>query len=59
VSFSKLGISTGLRHANPDEIPLLDEEQVFENMASEIETSLSKVSPLSLSSHVHVNKQVY
>lgn len=43
VAFSKLGINTSARHVNADEIPLLDEEQVFENMASEIETLLSKV----------------
>lgn len=43
VAFSKLGINTNARHVNADEIPLLDEEQVFENMASEIETLLSKV----------------
>lgn len=43
VAFSKLGINTSTRHVNADEIPLLDEEQVFENMASEIETLLSKL----------------
>jgi len=56
VSFSKLGISTGLRHVSPDEVPLLDEEQVFENMASEIETLLSKVSLLPLSLRVYVKQ---
>lgn len=43
VAFSKLGVNAGSRHTNADEVPLLDEEHVFENMASEIETSLSKL----------------
>lgn len=50
VAFSKLGINTGARHANPDEVPLLDEEQVFENMATEIEALLTKVNSSSSSS---------
>lgn len=45
VAFSKLGINTGARHVSAEEVPLLDEEQVFENMASELETLLTKVSP--------------
>lgn len=45
VAFSKLGINAGARHGSAEEVPLLDEEQVFENMASEIETLLSKVDP--------------
>lgn len=44
VAFSKLGINAGARHVSPDEVPLLDEEHVFENMASEIEMLLTKVS---------------
>lgn len=56
VAFSKLGINTNARHVNTDEIPLLDEEQVFENMASEIETLLSKVGFFFfLSFHVFLN----
>lgn len=43
VAFSKLGVNAGSRHANADEVPLLDEEHVFENMASEIETLLAKL----------------
>lgn len=55
VAFSKLGINTSTRHVNADEIPLLDEEQVFENMASEIETLLSKVgSYFSFSSFIYL-----
>lgn len=45
VAFSKLGINTGARHVSAEEVPLLDEEQVFENMASELETLLTKVGP--------------
>lgn len=44
VAFSKLGINAGTKHVNADEVPLMDEEHVFENMASEIETLLAKVS---------------
>lgn len=56
VAFSKLGINTSARHVNADEIPLLDEEQVFENMASEIETLLSKVGFFFfLSFHISLN----
>lgn len=43
VAFSKLGVNTGAKLVNSDEVPLLDEEHVFENMASEIETLLAKV----------------
>lgn len=44
VAFSKLGVNTHSKNVTPDEVPLLDEEHVFENMALEIETLLSKVS---------------
>jgi len=57
VAFSKLGINTSARHVNADEIPLLDEEQVFENMASEIETLLSKVGFFFLSLLSRIFKQ--
>lgn len=43
VAFSKLGVNSGSKLVNTDEVPLLDEEHVFENMASEIEALLSKV----------------
>ncbi|KAK2580611.1 hypothetical protein KPH14_007727 [Odynerus spinipes] len=43
VAFSKLGINTNSKNVTPDEVPLLDEEHVFENMALEIETLLSKL----------------
>lgn len=43
VSFSKLGVSKSSSHANSDSVPLLDEEHVFENMASEIDCLLTKV----------------
>lgn len=59
VAFSKLGINTGTRHASTEEVPLLDEEQVFENMASEIETLLAKVDPSSFFSCTYASKQVY
>lgn len=58
VAFSKLGINAGARHVNVDEVPLLDEEHVFENMASEIETLLSKVSSFYSLLHPHLNKQI-
>jgi len=58
VAFSKLGISTGARHTSVEEVPLLDEEQVFENMASEIETLLSKVDPSSFS-RTFASKRMY
>lgn len=43
VAFSKLGVNTRSKNVTPDEVPLLDEEHVFENMALEIETLLSKL----------------
>ncbi|KAF7386243.1 hypothetical protein HZH68_013375 [Vespula germanica] len=43
VAFSKLGVNTHSKNVTPDEVPLLDEEHVFENMALEIETLLSKL----------------
>ncbi|XP_033221747.1 Golgi SNAP receptor complex member 1 isoform X1 [Belonocnema kinseyi] len=43
VAFSKLGVNTATSHASADTVPLLDEEHVFENMASEIETLLAKL----------------
>ncbi|KAF3426568.1 hypothetical protein E2986_07546 [Frieseomelitta varia] len=43
VAFSKLGVNSGSKLVNTDEVPLLDEEHVFENMASEIEALLSKL----------------
>lgn len=43
VSFSKLGVNSGPSHASADTVPLLDEENVFDNMASEIEDLLTKV----------------
>ncbi|XP_076681645.1 golgi SNAP receptor complex member Gos28 isoform X2 [Andrena cerasifolii] len=43
VAFSKLGINSGSKLVNSDEVPLLDEEHVFENMASEIEALLAKL----------------
>ncbi|CAL7938881.1 unnamed protein product [Xylocopa violacea] len=43
VAFSKLGVNTGSKLVNTDEVPLLDEEHVFENMASEIEALLAKL----------------
>ncbi|XP_017891137.1 Golgi SNAP receptor complex member 1 isoform X2 [Ceratina calcarata] len=43
VAFSKLGINSGSKLVNTDEVPLLDEEHVFENMASEIEALLAKL----------------
>lgn len=43
VSFSKLGLNAGSSHSSADEVPLLDEEHVFENMTSEIESLLAKV----------------
>lgn len=44
VAFSKLGVNSGSKLVNSDEVPLLDEEHVFENMATEIEALLTKVS---------------
>ncbi|XP_033329481.1 golgi SNAP receptor complex member Gos28 [Megalopta genalis] len=46
VAFSKLGINGGSKLVNSDEVPLLDEEHVFENMASEIEALLTKLSSI-------------
>lgn len=43
VAFSKLGVNSGSKLVNGDEEPLLDEEHVFDNMASEIEALLAKV----------------
>ncbi|XP_066601066.1 Golgi SNAP receptor complex member 1 [Prorops nasuta] len=43
VAFSKLGVNASSRHVTADEVPLLDEEHVFDNMALEIETLLSKL----------------
>ncbi|XP_017763496.1 PREDICTED: Golgi SNAP receptor complex member 1 isoform X2 [Eufriesea mexicana] len=43
VAFSKLGVNSGSKLVNSDEVPLLDEEHVFENMASEIEALLTKL----------------
>lgn len=43
VAFGKLGMSAGVGRVDPDQVPLLDEEQVFENMASEIQTLLAKL----------------
>ncbi|XP_015188929.1 PREDICTED: Golgi SNAP receptor complex member 1 [Polistes dominula] len=43
VAFSKLGVNTRSKNVTPDEVPLLDEEHVFENMALEIETLLTKL----------------
>ncbi|XP_012288568.1 Golgi SNAP receptor complex member 1 [Orussus abietinus] len=46
VAFSKIGINTAPKHASADSVPLLDEEHVFENMASEIEGLLTKLSDI-------------
>ncbi|XP_060829249.1 Golgi SNAP receptor complex member 1 isoform X2 [Bombus pascuorum] len=43
VAFSKLGVNSGSKLVNADEEPLLDEEHVFDNMASEIEALLAKL----------------
>ncbi|XP_012166395.1 Golgi SNAP receptor complex member 1 isoform X2 [Bombus terrestris] len=43
VAFSKLGVNSGSKIVNADEEPLLDEEHVFDNMASEIEALLAKL----------------
>lgn len=43
VAFSKLGVNAGSSHSSADTVPLLDEDHVFENMASEIESLLAKV----------------
>ncbi|XP_008557177.1 Golgi SNAP receptor complex member 1 isoform X2 [Microplitis mediator] len=43
VAYSKLGINTGSNHASADTVPLLDEDHVFENMTSEIESLLAKL----------------
>ncbi|XP_011502439.1 PREDICTED: Golgi SNAP receptor complex member 1 [Ceratosolen solmsi marchali] len=43
VSFSKLGSSIKSNPINLNSIPLLDKEHVFANMASEIESSLTKL----------------
>ncbi|XP_024222247.1 Golgi SNAP receptor complex member 1 isoform X2 [Bombus vosnesenskii] len=43
VAFSKLGVNSGSKLVNGDEEPLLDEEHVFDNMASEIEALLAKL----------------
>lgn len=43
VAFSKLGISKTSSHVSSDSLPLLDEEHVFENMASEVDCLLTKV----------------
>lgn len=44
VAFSKLGINTNTRHVTDDEVPLLNEEHVFDNMAVEIDALITKVS---------------
>lgn len=44
VSFSKLGFNPRSSQSSADELPLLDEEHIFENMTSEIEALLSKLS---------------
>ncbi|XP_015606598.1 Golgi SNAP receptor complex member 1 [Cephus cinctus] len=46
VAFSKLGVNTGQGHASSETVPLLDEEHVFENMASEIEALLAKLTTI-------------
>ncbi|KAH0549994.1 golgi SNAP receptor complex member Gos28 isoform X1 [Cotesia typhae] len=43
VAYSKLGINAGSSHASADTVPLLDEDHVFENMTSEIESLLAKL----------------
>ncbi|XP_043289674.1 Golgi SNAP receptor complex member 1 [Venturia canescens] len=43
VAFSKLGVNAGSSHSSADTVPLLDEDHVFENMASEIESLLAKL----------------
>lgn len=46
MAFCKLGINSSgasSSHASPDTVPLLNEDDIFENMASEIDTLLSKV----------------
>lgn len=44
VAFNKLGVNAGSVHSSSDTVPLLDEEHVFENMATEIESLVDKVS---------------
>ncbi|XP_012252757.2 Golgi SNAP receptor complex member 1 isoform X2 [Athalia rosae] len=44
VAFNKLGVNAGSIHASSDTVPLLDEEHVFENMATEIESLVAKLS---------------
>ncbi|XP_058791200.1 Golgi SNAP receptor complex member 1 [Phymastichus coffea] len=43
VALSKLGVNVNSMHTNIESVPLLDEEHVFENMASEIESLLNKL----------------
>ncbi|KAK0176239.1 hypothetical protein PV328_000392 [Microctonus aethiopoides] len=43
VAFSKLGINVGSNHSSADTVPLLDEDHVFDNMTSEIESLLAKL----------------
>ena len=43
VSLSKLGLNYNSVNSSLESIPLLDEEHVFENMASGIESLLTKV----------------
>ncbi|KAK0076974.1 hypothetical protein PV325_004607 [Microctonus aethiopoides] len=43
VAFSKLGINVGSSHSSADTVPLLDEDHVFDNMTSEIESLLAKL----------------
>lgn len=46
VSFSKLGLNAASIQSRTDEAPLLNEEHIFESMASEIESLLSKLSSI-------------
>ncbi|XP_046740018.1 Golgi SNAP receptor complex member 1 [Diprion similis] len=43
-AFNKLGVKAGSAHSSSDTVPLLDEEHVFENMATEIESLFAKLS---------------
>ncbi|KAK0167260.1 hypothetical protein PV327_004683 [Microctonus hyperodae] len=43
VAYSKLGINAGSSHSSADTVPLLDEDHVFDNMTSEIESLLAKL----------------
>lgn len=43
IALSKLGIKMTSHHANLETVPLMEEDNVFENMSSEIDSLLAKV----------------